>query len=162
MSQIVIVQHPAPGIERFIGGEDHRPPHSMTVIDDVEEHVGRISPIGEIADFVDDQHARMDIGGQDLRETAATKGRGEFVDQFGGRYKAGVEAILDRAIRDCHGEVRLAAPGFAAEDDASALGDKVRCQRGAQEGESDRGLVEEIEIINGLQKRKSRPPHEAV
>jgi hypothetical protein len=53
MSQIVVVQHPAPGIERFIGREDHRPPFSMTVIDDVEEHIGRISPIGEIADFVD-------------------------------------------------------------------------------------------------------------
>jgi hypothetical protein len=162
MGQVVVVQHAAPRIEGFVGREHHRPPFPMAVIDHMEEHVGRIRPVGEIADFVDDQHARMDIRSQGLREAAAPKGCGEFVNQFGGGHKAGVEAILDRAIGDRHGEVRLAAPGFAAEDDAPALGDKVRCERGAQERETDRGLVEEIEIINRLQKRKACPPHEAV
>jgi hypothetical protein len=53
VGQIVIVQHAAPRIEGFVGRENHRPPFPMAVIDHVEEHVGRIGPVGEIADFVD-------------------------------------------------------------------------------------------------------------
>jgi hypothetical protein len=60
------------------------------------------------------------------REPSLAKGRGEIVDQFGGRHEARIEAVLDRAIGDRHREMRLAATGLATQDQTAALGDEVR------------------------------------
>ena len=47
----------------------------MALVDDVEEHVGRVGAVREIADFVDDQDRRMRVGRQRLRELARRERR---------------------------------------------------------------------------------------
>ena len=51
----------APGVERLVGGEDHRALALVAVVDDVEEHVGGVGAVGEVADFVDDEDVRVDV-----------------------------------------------------------------------------------------------------
>ena len=34
-----------PGIERFVGGEDHRALLAMAIIDDEEEHIRGVGPV---------------------------------------------------------------------------------------------------------------------
>jgi hypothetical protein len=37
--EILVVQHASPRFERFVGRKDHRAMPSMTLVDDVEEHI---------------------------------------------------------------------------------------------------------------------------
>ena len=75
--------------------------------------------------LIDDEQARVGVRGECLGEAALPEGRGEIVDQLCGGDEVGVEAILDGAIGDRHGEMRFAAPGFPVEDQRAALGDEV-------------------------------------
>ena len=43
-----------------------------------------------------------------------------------------VEAVLDRAVADRHGEVGRAAPGLAVDDERAAVGDEVRRECGPE------------------------------
>jgi len=53
LGQIGIVQDPAPRGEGFVRREKHRAVVQVAFVDDVEEDVGEVGPVGEIADFVD-------------------------------------------------------------------------------------------------------------
>jgi hypothetical protein len=64
MREIVIVQDVSPGGERLVGGEDHGASAPMPVVDHVEEHVGSIGTIGEVADLVNDEDVGMCISCQ--------------------------------------------------------------------------------------------------
>ncbi len=68
LGEIVVVQHPAPGGERLVGGEDHRAPALVALVDDVEEHVGGVGAVGEVADLVDDEHGRVGVARERLGE----------------------------------------------------------------------------------------------
>ena len=46
---------------RLVGGEDHRALAQVAVVDDVEEHVGGVGAVGEVADLVDDEHVRVSV-----------------------------------------------------------------------------------------------------
>jgi hypothetical protein len=61
--EVVIMEDPPPGIERFVRGEDRRALFAMAIIDDVEEHVRRVGPAREIADLVADQYGGMGVRG---------------------------------------------------------------------------------------------------
>jgi hypothetical protein len=52
--EVFVVQHTPPPGERCVRGDDHRPLPAMSIVDDVEEHVGGIGAVREIADLVDD------------------------------------------------------------------------------------------------------------
>ncbi len=45
-SQVLVVQHFSPFIQRFIGGEDHGALAQVPVVNHVEEHVGSVLRIG--------------------------------------------------------------------------------------------------------------------
>jgi hypothetical protein len=45
----------------------------MALVDDVEEHVGGVGAVGEIADFVDDEDRGMRVDRQGVREFAGAK-----------------------------------------------------------------------------------------
>ena len=113
--EIGIVQHAAPGAERLVGGEDHGPVMQVAVVDDLEEDVGGVRPIAEVADLVDDEHVGMRVAGQDLSEPARGRGRRELVDEGGRRRKARFEAVLDGPIGDGDGQVGLAGAAGPAE-----------------------------------------------
>ena len=58
----------------------------MPLVDDVEEHVGGVGAVGEIADLVDDQDGRMRVGRERMGELAGAKRGREIVDERrGGR-----------------------------------------------------------------------------
>jgi hypothetical protein len=159
VSQILVVQDAAPAGERLVGGEDHRAFLPMAIVHHVEEHVRGISPVGEIADLVANEDRGMDVASKGIGESAAAKRRGEVVDQLRGGHKQRVEAVLDRAVGDRHGEMRFASTWFPAQDQTPAFGDKVRREGRAQERQADGALIHEIEIVDRLQKRKVRAMH---
>ena len=107
LRQVVIVEDAAPRFEGLVGHKDHRAMPPVPFVDDVEEHVGGVGPVGEVADFVDNEHRRMRVGREGVRELAGAKGRREIVDERGGRGEEGIEAVLDRAVRDSDGEAGL-------------------------------------------------------
>lgn len=54
----------------------------MAIIDDVEEHVGGVSAVREIADFIDDEDIGMRVRRQRVGEAPRRKGRREIVDEL--------------------------------------------------------------------------------
>jgi len=51
--EIGVVEDPSPGAERLVGGEDHRALAQVAIVDDVEEHVGCVVAVAEVAHFVE-------------------------------------------------------------------------------------------------------------
>jgi hypothetical protein len=110
LSEVFVVQDAAPRLQRFVRREDHGPVATMPFVDDVKEHVGRISAVREVAHFIDHQDGGMRIGLQGLCELPLTKGRGEIIDEGRGRREERVKAVLDGAIRDGDRQVRFPTP----------------------------------------------------
>ncbi len=132
MRQVLVVQDMAPGRHGLVRREDHRALLPMSIVDDMEEHVGGIRAVREVAHFVDDQHAGMDVGGQGVGEAPTAKRRGEVINQFSGGDEACVEVVLDRPISDRHGEMRFPTPRFPAQNQTAAVGHKLRGERRAE------------------------------
>ena len=61
--EVGIVQDATPELKRLVGGEDHRAPAAVALVDDMEEHVGVVGSVGEVSDFVADEELRTDVGG---------------------------------------------------------------------------------------------------
>ena len=97
----------------------------MALVDHVEEHVRRVGAVGQIADFVDDEGRRVRVGRERCGETSFSKCRREIVDEFGGGREEGIESVLDGAVGEGDGEVRLASARLAQKDQAAPLGDEV-------------------------------------
>jgi hypothetical protein len=57
----VIVEDLSPLVERLVGGENDGSLAQVSVVDDMEEHVGRIGPVAEIAQLVDDQDVWVSV-----------------------------------------------------------------------------------------------------
>ena len=164
LRQILVVKHPAPGGERLVGGEDHRATALVAIVDDVEEHVRRVGAVSEVSDFVDDQDVRVGEARERLGETTLAEGRRELVDEFCGGDEQRLEAVLDRPIGDGHGKVSLAPTGLTQQDETATLGDEVRRQRRAEQGQAHGRLVGEVELLDRLQERElcpTRQPSEA-
>ena len=150
--EIGIVQHASPRPERLVGGEDHWAVMQVAVIDDLKEDVGGVGPIAEVADLVDDEHVGMRVAGQDLAEPALERRRRELVDQRRRRGEAGLEAVLDGAIGDGDGQMGLAGPAGAAEDQRLPLRDELGTEGAAEQGEADTGLQGEVVLVDRLEK----------
>lgn len=131
--EVLVVQDAAPGRDGLVCREDHRALLPMTIVDDVKEHVGGVRAVREIPHFVDDQHARMEVRRQGVGETSTAKRRGQIIDQFRGGDEARIEAILDRPIPDRHSEMRFSPARFPAQNQAAAVGHKLRGQRRAEQ-----------------------------
>jgi hypothetical protein len=155
------MQHAPPPCKRFVRGEDHRPLLAMSIVHDVEEHVGSIGAVREIADLVDDQYEWMYITGEDFSQPTGAECRGEVVDQFRGGDEERVEAILDGPVGHGNGEMRLPASRFSAEDHATALGHEIWGECRAEERESDGRLHREIEIVDRFKEGEMGPTHHA-
>ena len=88
MGAVVVVQHGARRREGLIGRKEHGALAAVAVIDDVEEHVGRIGPIGEVPDFVHDEHVGVRVREERVGEPTGAQGGGEIVNEFGRRHEA--------------------------------------------------------------------------
>ena len=60
LGQIMIMEDGAPSSQRrLVGREDDRPLLEMAVVDHMEEDIGGIETVGEVADLIDDEHVRL-------------------------------------------------------------------------------------------------------
>jgi hypothetical protein len=63
LCEVFVVEHAAPRRECEVRREDHSALLSMPIVDDVEEHIGGVSAVREIADLVDDEYAGVNVRG---------------------------------------------------------------------------------------------------
>ena len=111
LRQVLVVEHAPPRLQGLVGREDHRAAAPMALVDHVKQHVGGVGAIGEVADFVDDEHGGMGVERQGRRQFSRPERGREVVDERGGGREEGIKAILDGAIGDGDGQVRLPRPG---------------------------------------------------
>ena len=123
--QIVVVEDRSPLPRVLVGREDHRAALQVPVVDDVEQDVGGVRTVGEVADFVDDQDVGVSVARQGLRKPAGTEGGGQLVDQLRGGDEEGIESVLDGSVGDGDRQMGLSATGLTDEDQRAALGDEV-------------------------------------
>ena len=71
----------------------------------------------------------VDVRRQDVGQPAAAECGREIINEFGGRDKPRVEAILNRPIGDRHGEMGFAAARFPTEDQTATVGHEVWDER---------------------------------
>jgi hypothetical protein len=159
--EVIVVEHGAPSSRAFVRREDHRAPADVALVDDVEEDVRGIVAVGQVADLVDDEDVRFDVGRERLAQAPLTTCRGQVVDERRRGGEERLEAVLQRAVGDCDRQVRLAAPGFALEDDRVSLGHEVGAEQRADRREAQRRLVREVELLDGAQEREARGAHGA-
>jgi len=126
----------------------------MTVVDDVEEDVGGVRAVGEVADLIDDEHVRLKVVQQAIAQATLATGGGEIVDQSGGGGEKGGKAILDRTVRDGDRQMSLAAPGLTHEDQVPAFGDEVSAEIVSQQRGTEGGLLSEVEVVDRLEERE--------
>src|ERR1700730_871310 len=155
---IFVVEYLAPLPQGFIGGEDHGPLSQVPVIDHMEQDVGGIGSIGQVAEFVDQQYMRVGVGYKRLLETSFLAGIGELLDQFGCGCEQSFAAILDRSIPDGNRQMSLTAACLPEKDQGPALSDEVRSQVGAQQRLPESRLPCEVELIDSLEEGKMRAP----
>ena len=120
----------------------------------MEEHVGSVRPIGQIADFVDHQHVRMRVGCQRFLEIPPLAGVREVLDEFRRGGEKSLEAVLDGAIPDGHRQMSFPSAGLTVQDQRASLGDEVQPEVGADHGFPERRLQREVELVDGLKERK--------
>src|SRR5262249_61778965 len=126
------MQHAPPFLQWLVGGEDHRAPSQVPIVDDVIEHVRSVRSVRQISYFVHDQDVWVCVALQGVVETTMPTRVREILDQLGGRREARLEAELNRAIPDGHGEMRLTAPGLTQKDQRPSLGDELCVHVGSE------------------------------
>lgn len=156
IGEILVVEHVAPSLGRLVGCEHHRAAADVALVDDMEQDVGGVVAVGEVADLVDHEYVRLHVARESAAERAvATCGR-EILDEVGGRGEERVEAVLKGAVGDGDGEVRLPATGLSGKDGGAAFGDEVGREQRADGRHAERRLQREVELLDGAQERKAR------
>jgi hypothetical protein len=61
LRKVGVVEHPSPRSERLVRREEHGPAMQVAVVDDLEEYVGRVGAVAEIADLVDHEDVGMGL-----------------------------------------------------------------------------------------------------
>jgi hypothetical protein len=66
LSEVLVVKNFSPGGGWFVGSEDHGTLVSMSVVDDVEEHIGGVGTVSQVTDLVDDEESGVGVGRESL------------------------------------------------------------------------------------------------
>lgn len=160
VGEVTVVEGVAPvGERRLVGGEDHGPLSGVAVVDDVEEHVGGVVAVGEVADLVDHEDVRVGVGGQGLAQAARAAGAGQVVDEGRRGDEARGEAALDGLVGDGDGEVRLPSASFPEQDEVASLGDQLGAEVAAEQGEPEVALEGEVEVVDRLHEGEAGVAH---
>ena len=61
----------------------------LSPVDDVEQDVGGVGSVGQVADLVDDQNVRLQVVSELLLQSAMPAGDGQTLDQHRGWSPAG-------------------------------------------------------------------------
>ena len=157
VGEVVVVKDCSPLVERrLVGGEHHRPSAEVPVVHDVEEYVRCVRSRRDVADLVDDQDVRLEVGLDRVLELAAAAGGGESVDELRRGDEPRSESVLDGSVGDGCREVRLPATGLAVEDHVPAFGDEVRAEEASEERLLHGGLEREVEVLECPEDREVR------
>lgn len=133
----------------MVGGEDHGAAF-IPPADELEEQVRAYAIDGQVPDFVEDQESGHGVGLEFLIESPLRGRLGEGADQRSGRREEDPIAVLDglEAQPDC--EVSLPDTGRAQEDDVLACLHKPTDREGLNLLLIERGLIAEVEGLQGL------------
>jgi len=97
------MQHAAPCRGLLVGRDEHRAAAQVALIDDLEEAVGGVGAVGQVAELVDDEDGGRDIGFEQFFVVAAAGGGMQVAEQLRGGGEARVEAVLDGLVGDRDG-----------------------------------------------------------
>src|SRR5205823_4684048 len=70
LGEVLVVEDAAPGLQRLVRGEEHGALPTVAIVDHVEQDVGGVGAVGEVADLVDDEDVGMGVGRQGISESA--------------------------------------------------------------------------------------------
>ena len=87
----------------------------------MEEHIRRIGAVREIPHFVDQEYGRVNVPREHVGELSISTRGGEFVDELGRGDTERIEAVLNGAISNRDGQMRLPASGLTAKKSHSGL-----------------------------------------
>ena len=87
------------GQRGLVGGEQDRATALVTFVDGVEQDVGGVGSVGQVADLVDDQSVRLQVVSELLLQSAMPVGHGQTPDEHRGDDEARGEAV-DVAVGD--------------------------------------------------------------
>jgi len=68
------VEHVAPASRWLVGGVDGRALLDVALLDDMEEHVGGVIAVSDVADLVDHQDVWLDVAGERLAHAPPATG----------------------------------------------------------------------------------------
>jgi len=151
LGEIVVMKDGTPALRMLVRGEDHRALLDVTLVDNVEQDVGRVIAVGQVADLIDEEHVRLEVVGKRLAQPPLLGRRREVLDELGAVHEQRLEAVLERAIGDGDAEMGLAATRLALKDHRVPLGHEVGRQQGADRGEPQGRLVGEVELLDRTQ-----------
>lgn len=83
--QVSIMEELAERRQGLVGGEDHGPLAQVAVVDDAVEDVGSVRCVALVAELVDHQDVRVQIGLEGFVELGTRGGGGEVADELVGR-----------------------------------------------------------------------------
>jgi hypothetical protein len=63
----------------------------MAIVDDLEEDIGRVGAVAEIADLIDHEHVGVRIARHDVAALPAMRGGGQLVDERRRGGEGGIE-----------------------------------------------------------------------
>jgi hypothetical protein len=139
----------SPGLDGFVGGEEHGALMEVPCIDNLVKEVGGLRGVGDVADFINDESRGMGVVGEDFTEAALVAGPAEMVEEVGEGDESGFAAVLDGAVGDGHGQVGFARAGRAGEDEVAAFEEEFGAEVRAKELPAEGGLEREIEFLDG-------------
>ena len=64
------MEDPAPDLGVLVGGDDDGASLEVACVYEVVEDVRGIRPVGEVAELVDDEDVRLNVGGESLSQAA--------------------------------------------------------------------------------------------
>src|SRR5215469_5097342 len=124
------------------------------MVDDMEQDIGGVLTVSQVADLINDQDMRASVSEQGLLQLSFSAGIRKILDEFRGGGAERVEAILDGTIADGDGQVRFSSARLAVQNQRAPLSNEVWSQVGTEQGLTECGLQTEVELVNGLEEGK--------
>ena len=162
LGQLWVMQHVSPLGQLLVGSEDDGPAAQATLVDDAVEHVGGRVRVVEVADLVDDEDVRLDVGGSGLAERTCADRRNELVDERRRGDEASLEAVLDGAIGERNGQVCLPSTRRAREDQIASFCNEFGPKKRPELLPPDAALEGEVELLDRLHVWEAGGPGESL
>src|SRR5579864_595665 len=153
--QDVVAEDRAPLRHDLVGG-DQQAAAFVPAGDELEKEMSAASLERQVAELVDDEQLRLRVKHQAVAELSVGFGFRQRRQERGGAGKEYRVAGFDDGAPERDREMRLPDAGRAEDEHVFGLREKARRRELAHEALIDRGLEFELEVIEGLHRRKVR------